>query len=79
MARYEDTIKKSLLNSLLIGISNFPYFLLLLILSVVPVIFVLSSPIGFISGLYFGTFGGIALLTFINSYIFNKAFSRYET
>ncbi|OAS89279.1 MULTISPECIES: YesL family protein [Metabacillus] len=79
MARYEDTIKKSLLNSLLIGLSNFPYFLLLSFLFVVPVIFIFSSSIGFLSGLYFGTFGGIALLCFINSSIFNKAFSKYET
>ncbi|MBO1513422.1 YesL family protein [Metabacillus bambusae] len=79
MARYEDTIKKSLLNSLLIGVSNYLYLLLLLSLSVIPVIFTFSSSIGFLSGLYFGTFGGFAFLSFINSYIFNKAFSRYET
>lgn len=78
MARYEDTIKKSLLNSLLIGLSNFPYLLLLLILTVVPVILVFSSSIGFLSGLYFGTFGGFALLAVLYSYIFRKVFSKYE-
>lgn len=78
MARYKDTIKKSLLNSLLIGLSNFPYLLLLLILTVVPVIFVFSSSIGFLSGVYFGTFGGFALFAFFYSYIFRKAFSKYE-
>lgn len=78
MARYKDTIKKSLLNSLLIGLSNFPYLLLLLILTVVPVIFVFSSSIGFLSGLYFGTFGGFALFVVLYSYIFRKVFSKYE-
>jgi len=78
MARYKDTIKKSLLNSLLIGLSNFPYLLLLLILTVVPVILVFSSSIGFLSGLYFGTFGGFALLAVLYSYIFRKVFSKYE-
>lgn len=78
IARYKDTIKKSLLNSLLIGLSNFPYLLLLLILTVVSVIFVFSSSIGFLSGLYFGTFGGFALLAVIYSYIFRKVFSKYE-
>ncbi|MBD1381537.1 YesL family protein [Metabacillus arenae] len=78
MARYEDTIKKSLLNSLLVGLSNFPYLLVLIILTVVPVIFVFSSSIGLLTGLYFGTFGGFALLAFLNSYLFRKAFSKYE-
>lgn len=78
MARYENTIKKSLLNSLLIGISNFPYLLLLLILTVVPGIVVFSSSLGFLTGIYLGTFGGFSLLAFLNSYIIRKAFSKYE-
>ncbi|USY53245.1 DUF624 domain-containing protein [Bacillus sp. 1780r2a1] len=78
LARYEDTIKKSLLNSLLIGLSNFSYLLLLLISTVVLVIIVFSSTIGFLSGLYFGTFGGFALLAILYSYIFRRVFSKYE-
>jgi uncharacterized membrane protein YesL len=78
IARYEDTIKRSLLNSLFIGFSNFPYLLLLFILTLVPVIFVFSSSLGFLSGLYFGTFGGFALIAFFTSYIFRKVFSKYE-
>ncbi|WP_078381870.1 YesL family protein [Sutcliffiella halmapala] len=78
MARYKDTIKNSLLNSLLIGLSNFPYLLLLLILFLFPIIFVFSSTVGFLSGLYFITFGGFSLLAFLYSYIFRKAFSKYE-
>ncbi|GKU82063.1 YesL family protein [Niallia sp. NCCP-28] len=78
MARYEDTIKKTFLNSLLIGFFNLPYLLLLLLVNLSPVIFILSSSIGFLSGLYIGTFGGFALFAFINSYILRKAFSKYE-
>ncbi|MEH7118665.1 YesL family protein [Neobacillus vireti] len=78
MARYEDTIKTSILNSLLLGFSNFPYLLILMILTLVPVIFIFSSSLGILSGLYFGTFGGFALFAFFNSYIFRKVFSKYE-
>ena len=78
MARYEDTIKKSILNSLLLGVSNFPYLLILIILTLVPVIFIFSSSLGILSGLYFGTFGGFALVGFFNSYIFRKVFSKYD-
>lgn len=78
MARYEDTIKKAFLNSLLIGFFNFPYLLLLLLVNLIPAIFVLSSSIGFLSFLYFGTFGGFALIALINSFVLRKAFSKYE-
>jgi uncharacterized membrane protein YesL len=78
MAIYENTIKQSLLNSLLIGISNFPSLLLLIVLTFVPVTFLFSSVIGLLSVLYIGTFGGFALLAFINSYMFRKVFSKYE-
>jgi len=78
IARYEDTIKKSLLNSLLIGISNFPYLVILLLISGGLALTVFSSSIGFLSGIYIGTFGGFALLAFINSYLFRAVFSKYE-
>lgn len=79
LARYEDTIKKSMINSLLIGISNFVHFLMLLLLTIVPAVFTFSSPVGFLTGLYMGTFGGFALLALIHSFIINKVFSKYET
>ncbi|MDP1442153.1 YesL family protein [Priestia megaterium] len=78
MARYEDNIKRSILNSLLVGVFNLHYLVLLLIFTSFSVIVVFSSSIGFLSGLYFGTFGGFALIAFFYSYIFRKAFSKYE-
>jgi uncharacterized membrane protein YesL len=78
MARFEDTIKKTLLNSGLFGLFNIPYLLILLIFNILPIIVMLSSPAGLLSGIYIGTFGGFALLAFLNSYIFRKIFSKYE-
>ncbi|MCR2822965.1 YesL family protein [Lederbergia panacisoli] len=77
-ARYEDTIKKSILNSLLIGMSNFPYLLALLLMNGLIIFFVFSSDLGFLSGIYFGTFGGFALIAYFNAYLFSKVFSKYE-
>ncbi|TDL31085.1 DUF624 domain-containing protein [Jeotgalibacillus sp. S-D1] len=79
ISRYEDTIKKILLNSLLMGISHFHYLILLILLNVFPLIIVFSSSVGLLSGLYFGTFGGFALIALINSIIFRKIFSKYES
>jgi len=78
MARFDNTIKRSLLNSLLVGFSNLPRLLLLIFLTVVPVILGFTSFKGFLLVLYIGTFGGFALVAYINSYIFRKVFSKYE-
>lgn len=79
MARYEDTIKKVLLNSLLMGISHFPYLILLIFFNVFPLWIAFSSPAALLSGLYFGTFGGFALVALMNSIIFRKIFMKYES
>ncbi|MCU9612579.1 DUF624 domain-containing protein [Caldibacillus lycopersici] len=78
IARYVDTLRKAILNSLLLAISNFPYLLLLFVMNFVPLIFVFSSPIGFLTGLYVFTFGGFSFLAFLNSFIFRRIFSKYE-
>lgn len=78
MARYEDTIKKVLLNSLLMGVSHFHYLILLMLFNVFPLIIAFSSSVGVLSGLYFGTFGGFAFVALINSMIFRKIFLKYE-
>ncbi|MCM3111954.1 YesL family protein [Lederbergia lenta] len=77
-ARYEDTIKKSILNSLLIGTSNVPSLLAILLMNSIFVFIILSSNLGFLSGLYFVTFGGFALLAYLNALIISKVFSKYE-
>ncbi|MFT8322738.1 MAG: hypothetical protein ABF649_17850, partial [Bacillus sp. (in: firmicutes)] len=75
---FEDTIHKTLLNSLLIGFFHFHYLLLLMIFTIVPIFLCLSSFVGFLSGIYFVTFGGFALSALLNSFIFKKVFLKYE-
>ncbi|OXS78732.1 YesL family protein [Domibacillus enclensis] len=79
MARYEDTIKKVLINSMIMGISHFPYLILLIFFNVFPLWIAFSSPAGLLTGLYFGTFGGFALVGLMNSIIFRKIFMKYES
>jgi len=78
IARYEDTIKRSLINSLLIGISNFRYLVILLLVSGGLALVVLTSSVGLLSGIYIGTFGGFAILAFLKAYLFRAVFSKYE-
>lgn len=78
ISRFEDSIKTAIVNSLLIGGYHFPYLFLLLMVNLVPIVFFLSSFTGFLTGIYFVTFGGLSILTLVNSIIFKRIFSKYE-
>lgn len=78
MARFNDSIKKILLNSLLIAFLHFPYLLLMMVLTVTLFLFSVSSFEGFLTALYVTTFGGFAFLVLITSFLFSKVFSKYE-
>ncbi|MCB5239661.1 YesL family protein [Niallia circulans] len=78
IARFEDSIKTAILNSLLMGGFHFPYLFLLILINAVPIVFFLSSFTGFLTGVYFITFGGFSIIAFVNSIIFKRIFSKYE-
>lgn len=78
IARYDNTIKNSFMNSLGMGLSNPHYLLVLLLITIVPIVFVLTSSMGFVTGVYIGSFGGFSLLALIQSYFIEKIFYKYE-
>jgi len=78
IARFEDSIQKVLLNSLLIPLFHFPYLLLIMGFTVICFLSFVSSFAGFLSGIYIATFGGFALFSLLLSLIFKKIFSKYE-
>ncbi|MDR0139188.1 DUF624 domain-containing protein [Metabacillus idriensis] len=77
-AGYRNSIKNLILNSLVIGLQNIFYTLQIVTLTLVPAIYFISSPMGLLTGVYFATFGGFALLAYLKSFLFNKMFSKYE-
>ncbi|MEZ2715784.1 DUF624 domain-containing protein [Bacillus circulans] len=78
LSRFEDSIKTGMVNSLLMGGFHFPFLVLLFIINYLPIIFILSSFTGFMTGIYFFTFGGFSIIAFVNTIIFKKIFSKYE-
>lgn len=78
MARFKDSIQKTLLNSLLIAFFHFPYLLLVIVFTVILFLFVVSSFAGFLTGIYVATFGGFSLFTLLASFLFIKLFTKYE-
>lgn len=78
VARFKDSLKVALKNALLIGMQNMLQLVVLLFINGFIILFILSSNVGLITGLYFGTFGGFACLAYINSHFIVRVFKKYE-
>ncbi|MEK4906571.1 YesL family protein [Niallia sp. FSL M8-0099] len=78
LSRFEDSIKTGMVNSLLMGGFHFPFLVLLLIINYLPIIFIISSFTGFMTGIYFFTFGGFSIFALLNTFILKRIFSKYE-
>lgn len=74
---FENTIKNTLKNALLIGVGHFPWTLLILLITLLPVILIIILGKNAGSVVYIMLFVGFALLAYLNSYIFNFIFKKY--
>ena len=74
---FENTIKNTLKNAFLMGIGYFPWTLLILLITLLPIILIvlLGKTAG--SVVYVMLFVGFAVLSYLNSYIFNHIFKKY--
>jgi uncharacterized membrane protein YesL len=75
--RFENTIKNTVKNALLMSVRHFPGTLLLLLINAVPLILMINLPILFIYAFPFFLFIGFSLICYINVLIFNKIFAHY--
>ncbi len=77
LAQFDNTIKNTLKNSLILAISNIKKTAPIFILNAVPVVMFLGFPYAFVFCIpLFLTFG-VALIAFINSKILIKVFDKY--
>ena len=72
---FENSLKATVKNALLLGISNIPYTLLMLGINVFPFFLVARIPVTF--GIWFLI--GISGVAWINSFFLKKIFSMYNT
>lgn len=74
---FENTIKNTLKNAFLMGMGYFPWTLLILLITLLPIILIvlLGKTAG--SVVYVMLFVGFAVLAYLNSYIFNHIFKKY--
>lgn len=74
MGRYQNSIKNTVLNSILISISKLPYTILSLILMVIPIVLVMLTPYAY----FYVLFGGVVVCTLLQSKLFNRIFAQIE-
>jgi len=74
---FENTIKNTLKNAFLMGIGYFPWTLLIVFITLLPIILLVLLGRSAGSVVYVMLFVGFAVLAYLNSYIFNHIFKRY--
>ena len=73
----QSTIKNTLKNAFLMGIGYFPWTLLIVFITLLPIILLVLLGRSAGSVVYVMLFVGFAVLAYLNSYIFNHIFKRY--
>lgn len=77
-ARFENSIKNTLKNALLLVFAKLPYTLLILIMSIGPVIATMWTIRTLMLGMLFWFFVGAALIAWLNSLLLRHIFEKLE-
>lgn len=77
-ARFENTIRNTLKNALLLVFAKLPYTVLIIILTVVPVIVTFLTVQTLMFGLLFWIFIGASLIAWLNSFLLRRIFVILE-
>lgn len=77
-ARFENTIKNTLKNAVILVFAKLPYTLLILIMSIGPVIVTMWTIRTLMFGMLFWFFVGVALIAWLNSFLLRHIFEKLE-
>lgn len=77
LAQFDNTVKGTLKNSLLMSICHLPYTLVIVILNAIPIVLLVLLPYYFFLTLPLWLFLGIGVIAFLNCKLFVKIFARY--
>jgi uncharacterized membrane protein YesL len=77
IARYENTIRESVVNALKIAVTNPFQTIPVLIFSIGPVLLIFLSPYFFLLALYLSIFLGFSLVAYLNSFMFRNIYEKY--
>ena len=74
---FENTVKNTLKNAFLMGIGHFPWTLLIVDITLLPIILLVTLGSAASSVIYVMSFVGFSVLAYLNSFIFNRIFKKY--
>lgn len=77
-ARYENTVKNTLKNALILTVAKMPYTLLMLVITVAPVILTFLTVRTLLLGSLLWMLLGVAVVVWLNSMILRKVFLIFE-
>ena len=77
ISKFENTIKNTMINSILISIQHLPKTIFMVLINLSPIILTLTLSNYWGQILFFYTVMGFASITYINSIFFNKIFEKY--
>ncbi len=77
-ARYENTVKNTLKNALILTVAKMPYTLLMLVITVAPVIITFLTVRTLLLGSLLWILLGVAVVVWLNSMILRKVFLIFE-
>lgn len=77
-ARFENTIRNTLKNALILVFAKLPYTLLILLLTVGPVFATILTPRTLMVGILIWIFVGVTLVAYLNSFLLRRVFAKLE-
>lgn len=77
-ARYENTVKQTIKNSLLLSIVRLPYTIVLLVITAGPIVLTLLDTRTLLIGIGLWLVIGVAVVAWLNSFILHKVFEIFK-
>lgn len=78
-ARYENTIKNTFKNALLLSVAKLPYTILMVVVTAGSVILTLLNTKTLLIGVTLWVVAGVSLVIWVNSFILHKVFEIFHT
>lgn len=78
-ARYENTVRNTFKNALLLSVAKLPYTLLMLVITAGPVLLTFLNTMTLMVGLGLWIIAGVSLVAWLNSFLLRKVFEIFHT
>ena len=78
-ARYENTVRNTFKNALLLSVAKLPFTLLMLVITAGPVLLTLLNTMTLMAGLGLWIIVGVSLVAWLNSFLLRRVFEIFHS